>query len=195
MTITSPSRLIHQNRPHSLHHKRKGKSRVVHIVRDKGISHFKLKSPLNSPRKLQGTSMKRYRNTYRNSPKSYRHNQKFRNHHFTTFPNFPQNTSTHPNLDTITIVNSPYYSYPNAPHNTTSFIMNFHRDELQSHDFELHRSWSASSEEQVENEDGAALTDMEGDEHDDEFIFDAYGSFFNNNDDSYEVASQIAAPQ
>lgn len=68
---------------------------------------------------------------------------------------------------------------PNAPHNTTSFLMNFHRDEILNNKLELDRSWTSD------------------DDYDDlpEFPCHSYGSFFGSLGDSYEVASQISAPQ
>jgi len=67
---------------------------------------------------------------------------------------------------------------PNAPHNTTSFLMNFHRDEILNNHLELDRSWISDEEEDFP-----------------EFNCYAYGSFLGPVDDSYEVQSQISPHQ
>jgi hypothetical protein len=67
---------------------------------------------------------------------------------------------------------------PNAPHNTTSFLMNFHRDEILNK-IELDRSFSSD----------------DGKEEFQEFNCYSYGSFLGSLGDSYEVISQVNAPQ
>lgn len=69
---------------------------------------------------------------------------------------------------------------PNAPHNTTSYLMNFHRDEIMNK-FELDRSWTS------DDDDDNDLTEFPP--------CHSYGSFFGAIGDSYEIASQISAPQ
>jgi hypothetical protein len=64
---------------------------------------------------------------------------------------------------------------PNAPHNTTSYLMNFHRDEILNNHLELDRSWISEDEEDLP-----------------EYNCYAYGSFLGSADDSYEVQSQIS---
>ena len=70
-------------------------------------------------------------------------------------------------------------SCPNAPHNTTSYLMNFHRDDILNK-FELDRSWTS-------DEDDDSDSDLP--------LCHAYGSFFGSVGDSYEVSSQFSAPQ
>lgn len=85
---------------------------------------------------------------------------KFKKSRFCSSANIPKNPLRH---------------CPNAPHNTTSFLMNFHRDEILNK-FELDRTWTSDDDDE-NSEDLKPVS--------------AYGSFFVPAEDSYEVASQV----